>query len=326
MPLDGHVRAGPLRRVDGEREVRALEREHLRLHDGGAARVGGAHADEHVAAEGGDADRRGLALEPLLVARAAMASLASLPSLHALSTEARGSRRLHGKQQKDEKFEGMKLRADDMDPGRRLREREALEKRRAELKKAKEERELRKVPFGNSGMLVTEVCVGTMTWGSFNAQEAEAHAQLDEAVLALGANFIDTAELYPVAFNYGKTTEKWIGTWLAARTAAKQLARSDVIIATKVNPNMIGGNPEGEKARPHGYEADIVERSCRQSIERMSSPTTYSRSESNSVPWPRISTGVMPSSSRSRASRDGRCLRDRNGGRIRIRHGTRCEP
>ena len=76
-------------------------------------------------------------------------------------------------------------------------------------------------------------------------------AQLDEAVLALGANFIDTAELYPVAFNYGKTTEKWIGTWLAARTAAKQLARSDVIIATKVNPNMIGGNPEGEKARPH---------------------------------------------------------------------------
>ena len=32
---------------------------------------------------------------------------------------------------------------------------------------------------------------------------------------------------------------------------------------------MIGGNPEGEKARPHGYEADIVERSCRQSIERM---------------------------------------------------------
>ena len=69
--LDGHVRARPLRRVDGEREVRALERERLRLHDGGAARVGGAHADEHVAAEGGDADRRRLALEPLLVARAA---------------------------------------------------------------------------------------------------------------------------------------------------------------------------------------------------------------------------------------------------------------
>ena len=64
---------------------------------------------------------------------------------------------------------------------------------------------------------------------------------------------------------------------------------------------------------------------ARQSIERTSSPTTYSRSESNSVPCPRISTGIMPSSSRSLASRDGRCLRDRNGGRIRICHGTRCE-
>ncbi len=33
----------------------------------------------------------------------------------------------------------------------------------------------------------------------------------------------------------------------------------------------------------------------------------------------------MPSSSRSLASRDGRCFRDRNGGRMRICHGTRCE-
>ena len=38
---------------------------------------------------------------------------------------------------------------------------------------------------------------------------------------------------------------------------------------------------------------------ARQSIDRTSSPTTYSRSESNSVPWPRISTGIMPSSSRN---------------------------
>ena len=64
---------------------------------------------------------------------------------------------------------------------------------------------------------------------------------------------------------------------------------------------------------------------ARQSMDRTSSPTTYSRSESNSVPCPRISTGIMPSSSRSLANRDGRCLRDRNGGRIRICQGTRCE-
>ena len=56
---------------------------------------------------------------------------------------------------------------------------------------------------------------------------------------------------------------------------------------------------------------------ARQSIERTSSPTTYSRSESNSVPCPRISVGNSPSISRSLASRDGRCLRDRNGGSTR---------
>ena len=44
-----------------------------------------------------------------------------------------------------------------------------------------------------------------------------------------GANFIDTAELYPVAFNYGKTTEVWIGNWLAKRAEA----RKDIYLATK---------------------------------------------------------------------------------------------
>ena len=47
---------------------------------------------------------------------------------------------------------------------------------------------------------------------------------------------------------------------------------------------------------------------ARQSIERTSSPRTYSRSESNSVPWPRTRTAARPSSSRSRASRLGQVL------------------
>ena len=53
---------------------------------------------------------------------------------------------------------------------------------------------------------------------------------------------------------------------------------------------------------------------ARQSMERTSSPRTYSRRLSNSVPCPRIITLVRPSSSRSLASRDGRCLRELNGG------------
>ena len=59
------------------------------------------------------------------------------------------------------------------------------------------------VTFGRTEWQVSEVCAGTMTWGSFNDKEEMAWEQLDKAV-ELGVNFIDTAELYPVAFNYGK--------------------------------------------------------------------------------------------------------------------------
>ena len=65
-------------------------------------------------------------------------------------------------------------------------------------------------------MHVTEVCAGTMTWGSFVEKEESAHKELD-TFLAAGVNFLDTAEIYPVAFNYGKTTETWIGHWLKKR-------------------------------------------------------------------------------------------------------------
>ena len=65
---------------------------------------------------------------------------------------------------------------------------------------------------------------------------------------------------------------------------------------------------------------------ARQSMDRTSSPGTYSRNESNSLPCPRTMTRVRPSSSRSRASFAGRCRLDRNGGSTRTRQGTTCEP
>ncbi len=75
---------------------------------------------------------------------------------------------------------------------------------------------------------VSEVCLGTMTWGEQNS-EAEAHAQLDYAT-AQGVNFIDTAEMYPVlpnATTQGRT-ETYLGNWLARRP------REGLVIATKV--------------------------------------------------------------------------------------------
>ena len=52
---------------------------------------------------------------------------------------------------------------------------------------------LRKVKYGRSDMVVSELCAGSMTWGSFNGNEAEAHAQLG-CFVKNGVNFFDTAE------------------------------------------------------------------------------------------------------------------------------------
>ena len=85
-----------------------------------------------------------------------------------------------------------------------------------------------------------------------------------------------------------------------------------------------GPAPPGGRARAArcGRRPCVVRALARQSIERTSSPRTYSRSESNSVPWPRTRIAARPSSSRSRASRLGRCLRDSNGGSDRTTPGT----
>jgi aryl-alcohol dehydrogenase-like predicted oxidoreductase len=98
-------------------------------------------------------------------------------------------------------------------------------------------------PLGRTGIEVSRICLGTMTFGEQN-NEAEGHAQLDAALQA-GVNFIDTAEMYPIAARaetFGRT-EIIIGTWLRARKC-----RDKVILATKICgpaphlPYIRGGN------------------------------------------------------------------------------------
>ncbi|KOP27775.1 aldo/keto reductase [Hapalosiphon sp. MRB220] len=82
--------------------------------------------------------------------------------------------------------------------------------------------------LGESELRVSEICLGTMTYGHQNTIE-EAHQQLDYAI-AQGINFIDTAEMYPVPPR-GETqgrTEAHIGEWL------KKQQRDKLIIATKI--------------------------------------------------------------------------------------------
>ena len=85
--------------------------------------------------------------------------------------------------------------------------------------------------LGHSEIKVSELCLGSMTWGTQNTPQ-DALEQLDMA-LGYGVNFIDTAEMYPTT-PLGKDTqgdtERIIGDWIA-----QSGRRSDVIIATKVS-------------------------------------------------------------------------------------------
>ncbi|WP_100643696.1 aldo/keto reductase [Alteromonas facilis] len=85
-------------------------------------------------------------------------------------------------------------------------------------------------PLGSSSLSVSEICLGSMTWGIQNTQ-SDADAQIQIALDA-GINFIDTAEMYPVPPNqetYGDT-ERIIGDWLKRHPHL----RSQLIIMTKI--------------------------------------------------------------------------------------------
>ena len=100
---------------------------------------------------------------------------------------------------------------------------------------------MQKNPLGRTGLEVSALCLGSMTWGTQNT-EAEAHAQIDTA-LGHGVNFIDTAEMYPVNPTRAETvgrTEKIIGSWIA-----KTGRRDDVILASKHSGEGFKGARDG---------------------------------------------------------------------------------
>jgi aryl-alcohol dehydrogenase-like predicted oxidoreductase len=94
--------------------------------------------------------------------------------------------------------------------------------------------------LGTTDLMVSSLCLGTMTWGEKNTLE-EAHQQLDYAI-ERGINFIDAAEMYPVpprAETQG-LTEAYIGKW-----PKLQSLRDKIILATKV----VGPMPSAEYLR-----------------------------------------------------------------------------
>jgi len=85
--------------------------------------------------------------------------------------------------------------------------------------------------LGRTGLKVTEVCLGTMTFGH-QCDEKTSFRIMDEAAEA-GVNFIDTADVYPVPVSLESSgkTEEIVGHWLKGK-------RDDFILATKCRMQM----------------------------------------------------------------------------------------
>ncbi|MDA1090526.1 MAG: NADP(H)-dependent aldo-keto reductase [Proteobacteria bacterium] len=116
--------------------------------------------------------------------------------------------------------------------------------------------------LGRTGIKVSRLCLGTMTFGEQNT-EADGHEQMDMAV-DHGVNFFDTAEAYSFPAN-PKTqgdSERIIGTWMKARKN-----RADVVIATKIS------GPSGDRTHIRNgnliYDRVQVADAVEQSLERL---------------------------------------------------------
>lgn len=111
--------------------------------------------------------------------------------------------------------------------------------------------------LGQSGIVVTDLCMGTMTFGSRNTEKT-AFEILDRAYDA-GIDFFDTAELYPVPpkEEYVFRTEEIIGKWLKGKN------RDSVILASKV-----AGAAHGWFAPPiRGHKTALDRHHIRKAVE-----------------------------------------------------------
>ncbi|MBI3782550.1 MAG: aldo/keto reductase [Deltaproteobacteria bacterium] len=82
--------------------------------------------------------------------------------------------------------------------------------------------------LGRTGLVVSEICLGTMTFGN-QADEATSFAIMDKAREA-GVDFLDVAEVYPVPPEpkYAGRSEEIVGKWMKGKS------RDSLFIATKV--------------------------------------------------------------------------------------------
>ncbi len=116
--------------------------------------------------------------------------------------------------------------------------------------------------LGASGVKVSSLCLGAMTFGEADeksfmhkvgSDEATSHAVLDRA-LALGINFVDTADVY----GQDGLSERVLGNWLAARGN-----RDRIVLATKFRFTM------GDGPNKSGASRYRIVKCCEDSLRRL---------------------------------------------------------
>jgi aryl-alcohol dehydrogenase-like predicted oxidoreductase len=99
--------------------------------------------------------------------------------------------------------------------------------------------------LGKSGLKVTNLCLGTMTFG--NQADKNTSFKILDKTFDAGVNFIDTADVYPIgraSYNVAGATESIIGEWLEGK-------RDKVILATKCFGVMGPGHNDKGLSRKH---------------------------------------------------------------------------
>ncbi|TVP94854.1 MAG: aldo/keto reductase [Planctomycetaceae bacterium] len=117
--------------------------------------------------------------------------------------------------------------------------------------------------LGASGLSVSDLCLGTMTFG-LQCDEATSQRVMDRAVDA-GIDFFDTAEVYPVPprAELVGVTEEIIGRWLQTRN------RDSVTIATKVTGPRHGWFAAPVRGSRCFIDSHQIHRSCDESLQRL---------------------------------------------------------
>jgi aryl-alcohol dehydrogenase (NADP+) len=110
------------------------------------------------------------------------------------------------------------------------------------------------VRLGNTGLQVSRICLGTMTFG-LQSDEATSRAILDRAAEG-GVTFLDTADVYPLGGDLETVgrTEEILGRWLEGR-------REQFVVATKCFGQM--GPRRWDQGNSRRHILDAVDASLR---------------------------------------------------------------